>query len=186
MSTAEHVKEWRRNTKLRMVKAMGGKCAICEYSRTTTAFDFHHLDPSGKDFNISATRANPTSWAKLVEELRKCVMLCANCHREVHSGEAVVPPDYLRFDESYLDYKTLEQQQKKEPCPVCGVSKPKRLVTCSRACAGKQSGKIDWDQYDVAALCEANSYEAVGRMLGCTGAAVKKRLNKLTNHFVSQ
>lgn len=44
--------------------------------------DFHHLDPSKKDFTISRS---DMSKAEVIAEIRKCVCLCANCHRMVHA-----------------------------------------------------------------------------------------------------
>ena len=52
------------------------------------AYDFHHLDPAEKDFSIS----DGTSWKWIEPELRKCELLCARCHREVHDG---LHPSYL-------------------------------------------------------------------------------------------
>lgn len=177
---SEAVKRWRRNTKQRMIDAMGGSCAICGYDRCPEAMDFHHLDPTKKDIALGGIRANPVSWERLTAELRKCVLLCATCHREHHAGIVSIPQDIKSFDETFADYKLIERTAKMNHCPVCEKLKSEASVTCSRACAAKQKGKIDWDKYDVPALCHGQSYEAVGRLLGCTGAAVKKRLLKLS------
>jgi predicted HNH restriction endonuclease len=67
----------------RVVAYLGGKCAICGYTYCTAALDAHHIDPLEKDFNISSRM---TSWKAIVRELDKCILLCANCHREVHDG----------------------------------------------------------------------------------------------------
>jgi hypothetical protein len=48
-------------------------------------FEFHHRDAKTKDFGLSE-RGIPHRWDKVVAELAKCAMLCANCHREVHAG----------------------------------------------------------------------------------------------------
>lgn len=61
----------------------GGKCAICGYEKYTGALEFHHIDPSQKDFTISNDRAK---LEESIEESKKCVLLCANCHRELHAG----------------------------------------------------------------------------------------------------
>lgn len=75
----------RRATKERAVKEMGGICAGCGRSGPTAIFDFHHLDPTSKEFAISGDGI-PRRWERIAAELAKCVMLCANCHREVHAG----------------------------------------------------------------------------------------------------
>lgn len=94
-------KRWARNfdagqkrlaLKERAVAYLGGQCRICGYNRSSVGFDFHHLDPSQKDFNISAR----TSWKAIVSELEKCVLLCACCHREVHAG---LHPQFLSLDD---------------------------------------------------------------------------------------
>lgn len=63
------------------VKYLGGKCKLCGYSRCLQALDFHHKNPKEKDFGISG---NKMDWTKIKNELDKCVLLCANCHREEH------------------------------------------------------------------------------------------------------
>lgn len=58
---------------------------VCGYSRDIHALDFHHLDESTKKFGLS-DRGMTRSWKKTEIEVKKCALLCANCHREVHSG----------------------------------------------------------------------------------------------------
>jgi hypothetical protein len=83
--------ELRRRTKARAVVWFGGSCAGCRSSYPAGVFQFHHLDPSQKNFAISMDGFN-RSWEKTLVELVKCAMLCANCHREVHAGVRVLDP----------------------------------------------------------------------------------------------
>ena len=101
----EAVTRWRKNTKVRMVNSMGGKCQICGYDRSVNALEFHHLDPSKKELGFGNARSSNSSWSRLVEELRKCVLLCSNCHKEVHEGITDIPHSHATFDEFYADYK---------------------------------------------------------------------------------
>ena len=64
-------------------KRRGGKCEVCGYDRCIKALEFHHLDPNEKEFTISNERIKIK---EAIEESAKCVMLCANCHREVHDN----------------------------------------------------------------------------------------------------
>lgn len=73
---------------------LGGRCTICGYDRCAAGFDFHHVEIWIKDFTISQKM---TSWEVIEPELKKCVLLCARCHREVHDG---LHPGYL-VDESH-------------------------------------------------------------------------------------
>lgn len=79
------VADRRRKLRLKAVEYKGGKCIFCGYQRDTKALDFHHLDESKKSFGLSE-RGLTRSWGKILEELDKCVLVCANCHREIHSG----------------------------------------------------------------------------------------------------
>lgn len=59
------------------------KCKVCGESEPV-ALDFHHLDPKEKDFEPSNLKTYSRGTIK--REVRKCVVLCANCHRKVHAG----------------------------------------------------------------------------------------------------
>ena len=79
------VRKRRKKLRLMAVEYKGGRCSICGYDRCLEALEFHHLDPSHKDFGIS-DKGYTRSWEKVKKELDQCVILCANCHREVHAG----------------------------------------------------------------------------------------------------
>lgn len=69
----------------------GGKCQRCGYSRALEALEFHHLDALTKKFSIA--HGNTRSLEGLRAEASKCVLLCANCHVEVHFGAPLVLGD---------------------------------------------------------------------------------------------
>jgi hypothetical protein len=77
-------------TKLKLVELYGGKCKCCGFNKHYSALEFHHLDPSQKEFNLSVTN---NGWNKLIREADKCVLLCSNCHRMVHAGIINLPDD---------------------------------------------------------------------------------------------
>ncbi len=79
------VKSHRQKIKEKAVEYKGGKCEKCGYDKCNWAFDFHHLNSNEKDFNLSSNLT--ISWDKLKKELDKCIMVCANCHRELHYEE---------------------------------------------------------------------------------------------------
>jgi hypothetical protein len=65
---------------------LGGKCSRCDWSGDISGFDFHHLDPSVKDFNPNGRELASKSWTIVKTELDKCELLCALCHRLEHSS----------------------------------------------------------------------------------------------------
>jgi hypothetical protein len=82
-TNGQKVVRWRQRTKVIAVKYKGSKCCRCGYDRCIKALDFHHIDPAKKDFSVSGVSR---SWESIKAELDKCILVCANCHRELHDG----------------------------------------------------------------------------------------------------
>lgn len=76
--------EKQKQRKIKAVLSKGGKCQICGYSKYIGSLDFHHLDPSQKEYSIGQLRTY--SLEKLKTELDKCICVCRNCHGEIHAG----------------------------------------------------------------------------------------------------
>ena len=82
------VVSWRQRTKQKLVELHGGKCNVCGYNKCVRNLHFHHKDPSKKEFSITA---QTKSFERLELEASKCVLLCSNCHGEVHDGLIQIP-----------------------------------------------------------------------------------------------
>ena len=74
----------RKKVRKMAVEYKGGKCEVCGYDRCIEALEFHHNDLSSKEFGISA-KGYTRSWNNVMKELDKCMLICANCHRELHA-----------------------------------------------------------------------------------------------------
>jgi hypothetical protein len=74
----------RRQTELGAIKTLAG-CKDCGYRAHPAALDFHHLDK--KTFSLSRAASKGASLARLLQEISRCVVLCANCHRIRHAIE---------------------------------------------------------------------------------------------------
>ena len=62
-------------------------CAICGYNKCKSALEFHHANPEDKKFLIGKAFIRGHCNKKIATELNKCILLCANCHREVETKE---------------------------------------------------------------------------------------------------
>lgn len=80
---SKNVISYRKRTKIKAVEYKGGKCIRCGYNKCVNALAFHHIDPKTKEIRISS--GNTIAYEKLIKELDKCVLLCLNCHAEVHA-----------------------------------------------------------------------------------------------------
>jgi len=80
----------RRKIKTLSIEYKGGKCQICGYYKYQGALELHHIDKTKKSFGIG-DKGYTRSWKRVKTELDKCILLCANCHREVDAGILQLP-----------------------------------------------------------------------------------------------
>lgn len=72
---------WKQRRKQKLVEYKGGKCELCGYDKCVRSMEFHHKDPTQKDFNISSATVGLERCKK---EVDKCMLVCSNCHGEIH------------------------------------------------------------------------------------------------------
>jgi len=77
----------RQARKIEDVKKMvGDSCWICKYNKTWKNLCFHHIDPEDKLFGLSTRELVGTKWSKVIKEMKKCILVCYNCHGEIHDN----------------------------------------------------------------------------------------------------
>jgi hypothetical protein len=146
----EYIKKWINSTKEKLLKCMGDKCAVCQYDACKSALDFHHLDPSKKDFTLSTWKVK--NWKKIIEEAKKCIILCARCHRELHAGYINLNNVKIVFDED------LCKQFTENP----GYTK-----------------KVKWDEVDIVGLLKNNSVKEICVLLNISETVLYKKMREL-------
>jgi ribosomal protein L30E len=98
--------------KIKAIELLGGKCEQCGETRPWV-LNFHHKDPEGKEFCIK--KINNYRWSKIEKEVKKCSLLCANCHREKHKN---IIKGYRQLSKKvYLEFKNIEK------CEICSYNK---------------------------------------------------------------
>jgi len=158
---SERVAEHRRRVKRRLIDAFGGKCVLCGYNKCNSALEFHHIDPTRKVFTLSVKGSTP-NFALIAAEAEKCVLLCANCHREVESGCASIPVDY-KSPKIHVPIK--EPKAKRVPDPNWRTKpRPKQRKAVRPP--------LEQIQREVSAV----GYCATGRKYGVSDNAVRKWL----------
>jgi hypothetical protein len=114
----EDQKATREKKKRALIALKGGKCESCGYDRCPAVLQFHHIDPSTKLFNMSYREISSIKWEKILEEVDKCQLLCANCHTETH-------------------YKQKRQSLRPEPRPLPQIPDDFELVIKSSTLESK-------------------------------------------------
>jgi hypothetical protein len=170
----EAVQKRRDKLKENAVKYKGGKCQNekCGYNKYIGALDFHHLDPNKKDFGVSA-KGYTYSWENVKKELDKCIMLCSNCHREVHGG-------YLDISNLSTDvnFEVIDKKDYTNYCCDCGVVIDRKAKRCKK-CYNLLQRKVNRPPYEQLRIdIEATSYLAVGRKYGVSDTTIRKWLKQ--------
>ena len=173
-----YLNTYNKKRKSLILQGFGGKCQICGYNKCDSALEFHHLDPSQKELTLSKS---VYSWDKTKQELKKCICVCANCHREIHEGLINLDTSKQYFDENIVSYYNPNPEKIYNECPVCGK---KKLITkkyCSRHFAYSNNKKYEWNNIDLIKMIDENNVTIsdIAKHIGCSWQAVKKRYNKL-------
>lgn len=151
-----------RERKRTIVELFGGKCLLCGYCKNINALDFHHIDPKTKDGSITSLRQ--TQWKKLLNELKKCILVCKNCHAEIHWPEK---HSEHKIDNS-LKIKATGQ------CKTCG-DEVYGTIFCSRACVDLSKRKVKRPSYsELAKLIEEMPMTRIGVKYGVSDNAIRK------------
>jgi hypothetical protein len=166
---ANQSKRWIER-KIEAIKMFGGKCNKCGYCRNYTALEFHHLDPKSKDFNWCSLRQ--MKWEEIIVELKKCILLCANCHRETHWPGAIIENYETPTIESVLNRKN--EMEPTGTCPICG-KEVYRTKYCSVECSSMSKRKATRPSKNkLHKLLKSNPTTEVARSYGVSDNAVKK------------
>ena len=176
----------RRKKALGLVRDfLGGRCVICGYDTSSWALEAHHINPETKEFPLGSCLTR--SLDKLLEEAKKCILFCANSHREHHHGliTNVKLIDIHQKEQlgRILWLQELHEQEVKTPntCINCGQDINYRAERCKH-CYHKHQEKIIWPPTEeLLAMVEETSFSAVGRELGISDNGIRKRIK---NHPV--
>lgn len=156
--------------KIEAMKLFGSKCCRCGYCRNYAALEFHHLDAKEKDF--AWVKLRQLSWDQIIKELKKCILLCANCHREEHWPDAVFEKHEDRKIQSFLN--RTNEIKPTGLCPQCGLD-VYQTKYCSVKCSSMSKRKAKRpSEEELSWLLKTKTLTAIAHQYRVTGNAVKK------------
>ena len=166
-----HVKKRKKD----LVSLFGGRCCICGFDAFQEALEFHHIDPSTKSFGLTDSNAVTKALEKQLEEARKCVLLCANCHRGVHAGYLELPSNAeVFFNEERAQELIEEKQRKIYRCERCGAEITHKAKLCVE-CASLASRKVDRPSRDeLKVLIREKPFTHIAKEYSVTDNAIRK------------
>ncbi len=172
MSCSTDVSNYRRKRKDNLVKVAGGRCCLCGYNKVNSALEFHHIISEEKKYGLST--GNTHDLEKDLEELKKCILVCANCHREIHAGLYIV--EYLEqkkvYDENYANIlrekKKLLREKTLHFCSECGKQLYEKTKTgLCNTCVAKCRRIVDRpSREELKNLIRTTSFVKIGKMYG--------------------
>lgn len=179
----QHIKGTVR--KLYFVNMLGGCCSMCGYDKNLAALDFHHIDSNTKSIKLDKRSLSNNNIELLTKEAEKCILLCANCHRELHNngmdietiskdvevGKQIIKYSSIRNVDTYLT----KRSKKENICPKCGS-----IISCNKAklcskCSHESHRKVERPSKEV--LIEdikTLSMIKVGKKYGVSDNAIRK------------
>jgi DNA-binding protein Fis len=170
----------RKQLKRDLVEYKGGKCEKCGYNKCVAAMDFHHKDPKEKDFGLSGN-GNTQSWKKLKKEADKCLLLCANCHRELHEElngfkdkrQNIITKKYKTITKESAPSR-IKEKKKYNNCTTCGLETYNKKY-CSDKCSKLAKRKVDRPSKEqLIEILKNNNWTKTAKMFGVTDNAVRK------------
>lgn len=169
-----NVKNARERLKKRIIYVMGDKCQCCGYSKCQSALELHHVNPKEKSFTVS----NNTNrgWETVVQEIKKCTLVCANCHREIEAG-LIESPKISFNQERANEISQLVQDLKTHKiyyCIKCGKEISKGSTYCPE-CAHEQQRRTERPSRDELKYLIRNfPFTQLGKTYGVSDNAIKK------------
>lgn len=132
-----HIKRRKAN----LIRVLGGKCCICGFDKYQEALEFHHVNPEEKEFGISNNSIKALD--KQLKELRKCILVCSNCHKGIHAGYEEVPENWQDLYQDEVADQLLAELDKRQVkyCVKCGKEISHNATYCS-ACYGQIQQKV--------------------------------------------
>lgn len=181
MASYKHKRRWTTKAKQWIIKYAGGCCQSCGYDKWAGNLAFHHT--KHKIASIHELFNNTASWERILKEADKCVLVCHNCHGEIHAGLRECPEINLSKRLTVLAKIISEQPVPKTKqfhnCR-CGKQIDKNHKYCSQQCHYNALEQTIWP-LDLPELVNKSSKRAVAAGLGVSDKAVAKRLRNHHN-----
>lgn len=157
--------------KLYLIDLRGGCCERCGYCNNIAALDFHHIDQNEKENGLNIRKLSNANMNWIMKEFDKCIVLCANCHREEHSPDLIIKD----IRESIGGENILKSRSVNKPkCIDCDKEVDYGVKRC-RGCSYFFKRKVERPNREILIEeVEKNGYCAVGRKYGVSDTTIRK------------
>jgi len=174
-TNSQKVSDFRRNRKKLLVAYCGNKCQLCGYNKSLRALNFHHINESQKSYGIAA-KGTCHNIDRDIEEVHKTILVCANCHAEIHDG--LYTKEEL-FEKQFFDKEVIVQYKKEKEssdnkCQNCGKNISKNAKLCED-CSHLQRRIVERpSREELKQMIREKCFTDIGRKYNVSDNAVRK------------
>ena len=178
--SSQATSDFRRNRKLNLIKVCGNQCNLCGYNKVVGALEFHHINPEEKSYAL-ASMGTCHQLETDLQEIQKCILVCANCHREIHENlytkeELINKKIYLEdIAQQLINDRNSKLEEKHFYCPSCGKEISRGAKYCNE-CSRKKNRIVQErpDRKELKQLIRNFTFTELGRKYGVSDNSVRK------------
>lgn len=173
--------DYRKRRKENLVMVCGRKCCLCGYNKSISALEFHHIISDEKIYGI-AEKGTCHDLEQDLKEIQKCILVCANCHREIHDGlydEKVLIKAQVYNENIANQLREAKRQlyeRKNYFCHNCGtmITKYSKLQLCEK-CSHEVTRLVQRpSREELKNLIRTLPFTVIGKQYGVSDNAIKK------------
>lgn len=148
---------------------------MCGFSEVQEALEFHHVNSEEKEFSICGSNSTTKALEAQLKEMKKCILVCANCHRGIHHGIYSIPNNWKNFyDDEIADNLLKKLEKKKYYCHECGVELKTKATRCPH-CARLYLRKVERPSRDeLKSLIRSLPFTQIGEKFGVADNTIRK------------
>lgn len=166
-----------KRRKSNLIKVFGGRCCLCGFDAYQEALEFHHVNPEEKEFGITRDTST-TSLEKQLQELKKCILVCSNCHRGIHDGYLQVPKNWKSYYNEEIANQLIEDKWNvkhnlKTYCRKCGKLISKSTFLCEN-CQRESPKENKPNRELLKSMIKDFPFTKIGEEYGVTDNAIRK------------
>lgn len=175
------VTDFRKRRKENLVKVLGSCCSLCGYNKCVGALEFHHINPEDKRYQLSS--GNCHNIEEDLEEVKKCLLVCSNCHREIHTTNLYEGIDlwkYQVYNDNYANELIQENKKEERKCSNCGIkiSRFSKTGLCP-SCAQLKRRIIERpDREELKKLIRELPFTKIAEKYNCSDNTIRKWCDK--------
>ena len=174
-SNSETVVNFIKRRKANLRSVFHSKCCLCGFNEVQEALEFHHVNPEEKEFSIGGSNNQTKALKPQLEEIKKCILVCSNCHKGIHQNIYQVPDNWKEFYDDEIAKKLLKDlERKKFYCKKCGTEISRWAQYCIK-CGHQIQQKCDRpDRETLKKLIRTLPFTQIAIRFGVTDNAIRK------------